>query len=42
MPTIFLDKDMVGDTLKIMIKTTFNADVGEQVIIEKQFKIIVD
>ena len=38
----FLDKDMVGDTLKIMIKTTFNADVGEQVIIEKQFKIIVD
>lgn len=38
----FLDKDMVGDTLKIMIKTTFNADIGEQVVIEKQFKIIVD
>ena len=38
----FLDKDMIGDTLKIMIKTTFNADVGEQVVIEKQFKIIVD
>ena len=38
----FLDKDMVGDTLKVMIKTTFNTDVGEQVVVEKQFKIIVD
>lgn len=38
----FLDKDMIGDTLKIMIKTTFNTDIGEQVIIEKQFKIVID
>jgi hypothetical protein len=38
----FLDKDMVGDTLKVMVKTTFNTDVGEQVVIEKQFKVIVD
>ena len=38
----FLDKHMVGDTLKVMIKTTFNKDIGEKVVIEKQFNIIVD
>lgn len=38
----FLDQDMVGDTLKVMTKTIFNNDVGERVIKEKEFKIIVD
>lgn len=38
----FLDKHMVGDTLKVMMKVTFNNDVGEQVIVEEQLKIIVD
>lgn len=38
----FLDKYMVGDTLKIMMKVTFNTDGGEQVVEENQLKIIVD
>jgi hypothetical protein len=38
----FLDQDMVGDTLKVMTKTLFNNDVGERVIRETEFKIIVD
>jgi hypothetical protein len=38
----FLDQDMVGDTLKVMTKTLFNNDVGERVIRETEFKIIVE
>ena len=38
----FLDQDMVGDTLKVMTKTIFNNDVGERVIRETEFKIIVE
>jgi hypothetical protein len=38
----FLDKHMIGDTLKIMIKTTFNSEIGKKVIIENQFDIIID
>jgi hypothetical protein len=33
---------MVGDTLKVMTKTLFNNDVGERVIRETEFKIIVE
>jgi len=38
----FLDKHMVGDTLNVMVKTTFNKDMGEIIVVEKQFKIIID
>jgi len=33
---------MTGDTLKVMIETTFNSDVGHRVAIEDVFNIIVD
>jgi hypothetical protein len=38
----FLDKDMVGDTLKVMVKSTFNTDVGTNVVVEKEFNIVID
>ena len=39
---IFMDNEMVGDTLQVFIKTTFNNDVGPREVIEKSFKIIVE
>jgi len=39
---IYLDNEMVGDTLQIFIKTTFNTDIGPREIVEKSFKIIVE
>ena len=39
---IFLDNEMVGDTLKVMTKTIFNNDVGFSEIIENEFNIIID
>jgi hypothetical protein len=38
----FLDKEMVGDTLKVMVNTTFNTDVGRSESIEKEFNIIIE
>jgi hypothetical protein len=39
---IFLDNEMVGDTLKIMTKTIFNNDIGLREIVENEFNIIVE
>ena len=39
---IFLDNEMVGDTLKIMTKTIFNNDIGPREIVENEFNIIVE
>ena len=39
---IFFDTQMVGDTAKVLIETKFNSDVGERVIVEKEFNIIFD
>jgi hypothetical protein len=39
---MFLDDEMVGDTLQVFMKTTFNNDVGPREIVEKSFKIIVE
>ena len=38
----YLDNEMVGDTLKIFTKTIFNNDIGERIIKESEFKIIVE
>tara|TARA_B100000287_G_scaffold259209_1_gene243756 strand:+ start:72 stop:719 length:648 start_codon:yes stop_codon:yes gene_type:complete len=37
----YLDNTMVGDTLKIFTKTTYNIDMGERVVTEEMFNIIV-
>ena len=39
---IFLDNEMVGDTLKVMTKTIFNSDIGPREIVESEFNIIVE
>jgi hypothetical protein len=39
---IFFDNEMVGDTAKVFIKSTFNSDLGQRVEIEKEFKIIFE
>ena len=39
---IFFDNQMVGDTVKVFVKTIFNSDIGERVEIEKEFKIILE
>ena len=39
---IFFNTQMVGDTAKVLIETKFNSDVGERVIVEKEFNIIFD
>jgi len=39
---IFFDNQMVGDTAKVLIETKFNSDIGERVIVEKEFNIIFD
>ena len=38
---IFLDNEMIGDTINIFTKTTFNGDLGESEVIEKQIKVII-
>ena len=38
----FLDYFMTEDTLKVLVETTFNFDIGSSVIIEDVFNIIVD
>lgn len=38
---IFLDNEMVGDTINIFIETQFNTDYGETEIIEDQIKVII-
>jgi len=38
----YLNNEMVGDTLKVFTKTTFNNDIGERVVRESEFKIIVE
>lgn len=40
--TFILDRRMVGDTLKVMAKSTFNTDLGKRVVVEKEFNIIID
>jgi hypothetical protein len=39
---IFFDNEMVGDTAKVFIKSTFNSDLGQRVEIEKEFKIVFE
>lgn len=39
---IYLDNEMVGDTLQVFTKTIFNTDVGPREIREQSFKIIVE
>ena len=38
----YLDNEMVGDTLQVFMKTTFNIDLGDSQIVEESFKIIVN
>ena len=39
---IFFDNQMIGDTVKVFIKTKFNNDSGKGIEIEKEFKIILE
>ena len=39
---IFFDNQMVGDTVKVFIKTMFNSDIGKRVEVENEFKIIFE
>ena len=36
-----LDNEMVGDTINVFTKTLFNSDMGENVTIENNIKIII-
>ena len=38
----FVDQRMVSDTLNIFIDTKYNSDIGERIIKETHFKIIID
>ena len=38
---IFLDNEMVGDTINIFIETQFNTDIGQTEIIENKISVIV-
>ena len=38
---IFLDNEMVGDTINIFIETIFNTDIGNNEIINNNLKIII-
>lgn len=38
----YLDNEMVGDTLQVFVKSTFNIDLGDRQVVEDSFKIIVD
>jgi hypothetical protein len=40
--SFFMDNYMVGDTLRVMVKVTFNTDLGPREVVEKKFDIIVD
>ena len=41
---IFLDNEMIGDTVNLFVETVFNTETysGEQVIINDNFKIIIE
>ena len=39
---LFFSTQMVGDTAKVFVQTTFNSDIGESVIVEKEFNIIFE
>ena len=38
---IFVDNEMVGDTINLFIETVFNTDFGESEIIEDNIKVII-
>ncbi len=38
---IFLDNEMVGDTINIFIETQFNTDLGQTEVIENQISVII-
>ncbi len=38
---IFLDNEMVGDTINVFIETQFNTDLGQTEIIEDQISVII-
>ena len=38
----FVDQRMVSDTLNIFIDTKYNSDIGERIVKETKFKIIID
>ena len=38
---IFLDDEMIGDTINIFIETEFNTDVGESETVTNQIKVII-
>ena len=38
---IFLDNEMVGDTINIFIETQFNTDLGESELVEDQISVII-
>ena len=38
----YLDNEMVGDTLQVFVKSTFNIDLGDRQVVEDSFKIIVE
>ena len=38
----YLDNEMVGDTLQVFVKSTFNIDLGDRQVVEESFKIIVE
>tara|TARA_B100001094_G_C18110889_1_gene761079 strand:- start:455 stop:1186 length:732 start_codon:yes stop_codon:yes gene_type:complete len=38
---IFVDDEMVGDTINIFIQTVFNTDMGENEIVEDKIKVII-
>lgn len=39
---ILFSRQMVGDTAKVFVKTTFNSDLGVREVVEKEFKIIFE
>lgn len=39
---ILFSRQMVGDTAKVFVKTTFNSDLGIREVIEKEFKIVFE
>jgi len=38
---IFLDNEMIGDTINIFIETQFNTDLGQTEVIENQISVII-
>jgi hypothetical protein len=38
----YLDNRMVGDTLEVYVKATFNTDLGESVEMNHTLKVIID